>query len=73
MRGIAIKPGMRFGALTVVRKARSRNSKQDLVVRCDCNRERIVDGYNLASGNSRSCGNSVHGRHYKHGDANKKN
>lgn len=52
--------GKKFGRLTVLGPApRPKNSKSTnkfWLVLCDCGNQKIVDGYNLRSGHTKSCG-----------------
>ena len=49
--------GRRFGRLTVVKEAcRSKDRKDRWLCHCDCGNEKIVLGYNLRNGITRSCG-----------------
>lgn len=49
--------GKRFGRLTVVSRAENgKGSRARWLCRCDCGNERVVYGYSLKSGNTRSCG-----------------
>jgi len=51
------KPGDRFGKLVTIRKDETNTTKTiKWICRCDCGNEKIVDGYALRSGKSRSCG-----------------
>ncbi len=47
--------GKRFGRLTVIRKEES-TCQTRWLVRCDCGNERIVQGGNIKSGDTQSCG-----------------
>jgi hypothetical protein len=56
-----VQPGQRFGRLTVTsplarRRFPSGRSVRAAVVTCDCGQVRTVPLYDLASGNTRSCG-----------------
>lgn len=48
--------GLRFGMLTVIRRAPSRGGRSRWVCRCDCGTVRHVKGNHLKSGNTASCG-----------------
>jgi hypothetical protein len=48
--------GERFGRLTVINLAGTKNGKRVWHCRCDCGREIITTGSNLRTGNSQSCG-----------------
>ena len=48
--------GQRFGMLTVLRRAESRNGKVCWTCRCDCGRTIEVSGNNLNRGHTVSCG-----------------
>lgn len=49
--------GRRFGRLTVVEEAgRTKDRKDKWLCRCDCGKTKIVLGYSLRSGTTRSCG-----------------
>lgn len=59
--------GNRYGKLEVLYKSSERTPSTGCikwVCRCDCGNVVIVDGHNLRSGRSRSCGCSNH-RHFK--------
>lgn len=49
-------PGSRYGRLTVVGEAPTKNGKSMYRCRCDCGNELVAGGYDLRSGNTRSCG-----------------
>jgi len=49
--------GKRYGRLTVIKQAgRAKNGNMRWLCRCDCGNSKVVDGYNLRSGQSESCG-----------------
>lgn len=49
--------GKRFGRLTVVSRAENgKGGRARWLCRCDCGNKRVVYGYSLKSGNTRSCG-----------------
>lgn len=48
--------GERFGRLTVVERADSKNCHVRWLCKCDCGKECIVHGTSLKSGNTTSCG-----------------
>lgn len=49
--------GLKFGRLTVLCRAEnSKNGKALWKCRCDCGEETVVDGRNLTSGHTKSCG-----------------
>lgn len=48
--------GERFGRWTVIERADNRNGKVMWKCLCDCGTVRVVLGYNLTSGDSKSCG-----------------
>lgn len=52
--------GQKFGRLTVIQrvaKPKERKSKEAFwLCKCDCGNERIVSGYEIRSGNTKSCG-----------------
>lgn len=48
--------GRRFGRLTVVRRAESKNNRTRWVCRCDCGQEKTVTSRDLKSGRVKSCG-----------------
>lgn len=53
--------GCVFGKLTVIRFAgRTTNQKARWLCCCECGREKVVTGDNLATGNSRTCGANEH-------------
>ena len=51
-----ITPGMRFGKLTVVAYAYTKNRKKYFKCKCDCGNETVVRCNCLTTGRSRSCG-----------------
>lgn len=54
--------GLRFGRQVVLERAKAaRKDRSVWLCRCDCGRERIVDGYDLRSGHSTQC-KSCNGR-----------
>lgn len=49
--------GLRYGRLTVIAEAEpARNHQRRWLCRCDCGTEKVVQGSNLQSGGTRSCG-----------------
>lgn len=48
--------GKRFGRLTVLKKAPSKNKKSYWLCRCECGNEKIVEDSHLKSGHTKSCG-----------------
>lgn len=48
--------GMKYGRLTVLQKVASKRGKATWRCRCDCGRETTCVGFDLRSGNTRSCG-----------------
>ena len=66
--------GQRFGKLTVIDFAYRRNGKAYWKCTCACGNERIVQGYDLASGHTKSCGciRTIDGKEprYRHGRIN---
>lgn len=50
--------GRRYGSLIVLRESEKRNRNKNVqwVCQCDCGNEIIVEGYNLRSGHTTSCG-----------------
>lgn len=48
--------GERFGRLTVLQKAKSRNGQARWICKCDCGKLISVFGHSLRSGNTKSCG-----------------
>jgi hypothetical protein len=57
-RGNHHQPGKTFGRLTVIRDAHIKSIKRgrSYLCRCRCNREVVVNGRHLRSGESKSCG-----------------
>ena len=62
--------GQKFGRLTVVKRAGTKDNQAMWLCRCDCGNEIIVQGGNLRNGNTKSCGcyqrdmsREVHTRH----------
>lgn len=48
--------GKKFGKLTVLARDTQRGKRSFWAVRCECGNEKIVIGYNLVKGLSKSCG-----------------
>jgi hypothetical protein len=48
--------GQRFGRLTVIGRFRGGHRRAQWLCRCDCGQERMVFGYSLLTGNTKSCG-----------------
>jgi len=48
--------GRRFGRLVVLGKEGYRNKNLCYLCRCDCGEEKIINGYSLLKGDTRSCG-----------------
>ena len=48
--------GRRFGRLTVIRRAETKNYRTRWVCRCDCGQEKTVTSRDLKSGKVKSCG-----------------
>lgn len=65
--------GRRFGRLTVVERAPNRGDKSMWLCKCDCGKSKVVAGYNLKAGKSKSCGclssEVTTRRNTKHGNA----
>lgn len=61
----------RFGRLVVVEKVESRNGHSMWKCQCDCGKFKVVMGYKLINGNTKSCGcyksEFVANKNYKHG------
>jgi hypothetical protein len=53
---IVLDPGQRFGRLVIVELAGRRNGNALWKCRCDCGNEALVEGSDLRSGNTKSCG-----------------
>jgi len=55
---IDISPGDRFGRLVAIERAEKQGEHQYSfwLCQCDCGTQKIVRAYNLAKGNTRSCG-----------------
>lgn len=51
-----IKPGERFGMLTILNQEQSKNGKTQWKCQCDCGNIVIKDSNGLRSGNTKSCG-----------------
>lgn len=57
MPGLVDLTGQRFGRLSVIERAGAAQSRQALwLCRCDCGNTKIVQSYDLRSGNTQSCG-----------------
>ena len=67
--------GQRFGRLTVIERAQSKDKNTAWRCKCDCGNYKIVSGPNLRAGKSRSCGcgviESVITRSKTHGESNR--
>ena len=49
--------GQKFGRLTVIRRNYpNRNKKPQWLCRCDCGKEKIIDGVSIRTGHTLSCG-----------------
>ena len=50
--------GKKFGRLTVIKRSYSNREKRRAkwLCKCDCGKEKIIRGYSLRSGHTRSCG-----------------
>lgn len=48
--------GRKIGRLTVVCRVVAKNKRTMWLCKCDCGNETVVDGYNLKTGHTRSCG-----------------
>lgn len=48
--------GERFGRLTAIERAESRNGKSMWLCKCDCGKEKIIQAMNLTHGDTKSCG-----------------
>lgn len=46
----------KFGRLTVVELSKSKNGKAYWLCKCDCGNTRVINGYKLRSGETKSCG-----------------
>ena len=64
-RGALVVPGARFAKLTVLADAGRKHRAKMWICRCDCGKEKVINGSNLRKGASRSCGCAFHG--YKPG------
>ena len=53
---MAIKPGTRFGRLTVVRAGQNRRGRTTSICKCDCGTVCIKVNHELRTGDTRSCG-----------------
>lgn len=51
-----IKVGDKFGRLTVISGPTKKNGRRAFSVSCECGETRLVMGYSLSSGNTKSCG-----------------
>ena len=60
--------GLKFGRLTVLRRAENAKSGDaQFFCRCDCGKDSISTGWNLKTGNTRSCGCYQEESRIKHG------
>lgn len=48
--------GQKFGKLTVLKLDHIEKSKKYWLCKCDCGKEKIVNGYSLKRGDTKSCG-----------------
>lgn len=48
--------GQRFGRLTVIRYDHSEHDGAHWLCKCDCGNEKVIAGYSLRSGKTKSCG-----------------
>lgn len=48
--------GQKFGRLFVIGRANNKSGKPHWLCKCDCGNEVVVEGYNLKTGHTRSCG-----------------
>lgn len=53
---VTFAPGMRFGGLTLIEEAPSRNYRRYWRCVCDCGKECVVEEYHLKIGHTKSCG-----------------
>ncbi len=53
---IVMEPGKRFGRLILLELAGRRNGNALWKCHCDCGAEALVEGADLRSGNTKSCG-----------------
>lgn len=51
--------GLKFGKLTVIERAECKNARTYWRCKCECGNEKIVQGCNLKSGHTKSCGCTV--------------
>lgn len=56
MARIVNKTGKKYGLLTVIERANSKNGETKWICQCDCGRKTVVRGRNLTSGAIKSCG-----------------
>lgn len=49
--------GMKFGRLMVIKKVGVNTQKHQMYLcKCDCGNEKVIDGYKVKNGNTKSCG-----------------
>ena len=48
--------GQRFGYLEVIEEIKSNSKKKKWLCRCDCGKEKIISGWHLHAGHTKSCG-----------------
>lgn len=58
--------GQKFGRLTVIKRAENIGRYSAWLCKCDCGKEKIINGNSLKSGLTRSCGCISRGRQGKH-------
>ncbi|USG65144.1 hypothetical protein NDK47_23975 [Brevibacillus ruminantium] len=49
-------PGQRFNRLEVIREVDKKNNRRQVLCKCDCGNEKVVNLYKLLDGLTRSCG-----------------
>lgn len=70
--------GQRFGRLTVIRYDHAEHDGAHWLCKCDCGTEKVLAGYSLRSGRTRSCGclanemRAARAEHIRHGRKPKK-
>jgi hypothetical protein len=66
---LVIKPGRRFGQLTIIREVEKRDGRRAFKLKCDCGRTTIVilSSLRLARGATQSCGCLARANAVKHG------
>ena len=52
--------GKKFGLLTAISHAGYKRNQEQILCKCDCGKEKVIDYYKLISGHNTSCGDRIH-------------